>query len=116
MPGEEKPRPRITCINCRRTDQPHGGYGWCHACYSRWYRAGRPDAGPPAPGTPPPLDDVAVERAVKGEQPTLTPRERRAAVAELRARGLSVRTIAKTLGCAQRTVERHTAAIKKEGG
>ena len=114
MSRERKPV-LIICRACLRPDVEHGAFGWCRACYSRWKRADRPESGPPPRGWRPPVDDVAVARAVRGEQPELTPRERCAAVAELRARGLSIRTIAKTLGCAQRTVERHTAAIKKGG-
>lgn len=29
-----------------------GACGWCNACYLRWYHAGRPDTGPPAPHDP----------------------------------------------------------------
>jgi hypothetical protein len=38
----------ITCPSCRRR-KPHQCKGWCNACYRRWLRAGRPEAGPPAP-------------------------------------------------------------------
>jgi Helix-turn-helix domain len=93
---------------------PNRGHGWCPACYGRWYRAGMPDGPPPAPWTAQPLDGVAIELAVKGTRPRLTPQERRAAVAELRERGLSLSAVADRLGCSQRTVERHTAAIRTE--
>ncbi len=79
----------------------------------RWSRAGRPDTGPPAPYEVQLVDDVAIELAVKGARPWLTPRERRIAVAELRLRGLSLNAIADRLGCTQRTVVRHVSAIKK---
>lgn len=107
------PPPRITCGNCGRADQQSRGHGWCPACYGRWYRAEQPDTAPPEPWALQPIDEVAVELAVKGARPHLTPRERRAAVAELRAQGLSLNAIADRLGCTQRTVVRHVSAIKK---
>lgn len=107
-----KPPPRITCNCCHRPDRPHRGHGWCPACYTMWVRAGRPDTDLLVPGTLQLIDEVAVELAVKGARPWLSPRERRIVVTELRARGWSGRAIAEHLGCAQRTVERHIAAIK----
>ena len=35
----------------RQKDGTHwqGAHGWCSPCVKRWYRAGQPQAGPPAP-------------------------------------------------------------------
>lgn len=113
MSGRRNLAGRITCRNCKRPGMIHRAHGWCDGCYSRWHRAGRPDDGPPPPGTVPPVDEVIVASAVRGERPTLTPRERRAAVAILTAKGLAARQVAVRLGCTRRTVERHNAANKK---
>ena len=104
----------VTCGNCNRPGQQNRGHGWCPACYSRWCRAGRPDTGPPLPYEVQVIDEVAIELAVKGARPRLTPPERRIAVAHLRALGLSLNAVAFRLGCTQRTVSRHVAAIKQE--
>jgi hypothetical protein len=39
-------RRTITCDRCGQ-NKPHHARGWCHACWDRWDRAGRPDTGPP---------------------------------------------------------------------
>ena len=37
-----------TCSNCGRSrGKSEGAHGWCTACYSRWYKHGMPNAGPP---------------------------------------------------------------------
>jgi hypothetical protein len=39
-----------TCRSCGKPRRPGtGAHGWCHTCTARWYRAGRPDTGPPPP-------------------------------------------------------------------
>lgn len=40
----------ITCASCGRF-QPPVANEWCHACYQRWLRHGRPAGGPPATKT-----------------------------------------------------------------
>jgi len=50
LPPEIAPR----CGHPRRerTDSPGnytGAHQWCDACTKRWYRAGRPESGPPPP-------------------------------------------------------------------
>lgn len=39
--------PCTACGGARRTGK--GAHGWCGTCTERWYRAGRPDTGPPRP-------------------------------------------------------------------
>lgn len=39
----------IECESCGETAE-HEAHGWCHACYYRWNRAGRPASGPPPAG------------------------------------------------------------------
>lgn len=40
----------MTCKNCPAALVPgRTRHGYCEGCYYRWHRAGRPDAGPPAP-------------------------------------------------------------------
>lgn len=59
------------------------------------------------------VDEVAVMRATSGDRSvTLNTAERREAVAQLTARGLSARAIAELLGVAERTVNRHRAHRK----
>lgn len=113
MSGRRELAPRITCRNCRRPDMIHRAHGWCDACFSRWVRAGKPEDGPPPVGWVAPVDELIVASAVRGERPMLTPRERRAAVAVLNAKGLTAREVAVRLGCTRRTVERHNAANRK---
>lgn len=78
------------------------GHVYCTECgrirwRERWHRNY-------VPVTP---DEIAIARAVSGDQPErLTYRERRAAVLKLTARGLSTRQIAEQLGCSERTVTR----------
>lgn len=62
--------------------------------------------------TPNPL---TIAHAIAGYRPPLTPRERRAAIAHLRATGLSYTAAAAHLGCTPRTIARHVAALRKEG-
>jgi hypothetical protein len=103
----------ITCPVCVRDHVHHGAHGWCRSCYGRWLRADRPTDGPPPPGsTPAPVDELTVDAAVAGLRPTLSPRERRAAIARLRDRGMQPRAMADRLGCSDRTVARHLAALK----
>jgi hypothetical protein len=87
----------------------HGGGGLCGRCYSRgWKQAKR--AGVPWR----PVDEVAVQRAVWGDAPaSLSPAERRAAVAVLTRRGLTVVATATVLRTTTRTVERHRARLRR---
>jgi DNA-binding NarL/FixJ family response regulator len=62
-----------------------------------------------------PIDQLAVEFAVAGHSMYLRPIERRAAVAELRRRGLERGEIAVRLHCHVRTVERHITALRRAG-
>jgi hypothetical protein len=52
------------------------------------------------------VDDMAVELAIMGERPRLTPAERREAVSRLHASRWSDKRIAETIGCSDRTVLR----------
>jgi hypothetical protein len=58
LPTAPVPRPVYMrrCESCGDVRR-HGGHGWCVPCYNRWYRAGKPDTGPP------PLDEAARRRA-----------------------------------------------------
>ena len=38
------------CTGTRSGKRYFGGK-WCHGCYGRWRRAGKPDSGPPAQGS-----------------------------------------------------------------
>jgi DNA-binding NarL/FixJ family response regulator len=58
------------------------------------------------------IDEVAVERAAKGERIRLTPAERQAAVAHLTRWGYSAAEIAERLGVTARTVERIRARLR----
>jgi len=80
----------------------HHGHGMCRRCYP-FTSHGRAV-----------VDQVAVERAVAGDPPArLTPRERRAAVAELTRRGLSAPQIAARVHVTVRAVERNRAALRR---
>jgi DNA-binding NarL/FixJ family response regulator len=62
------------------------------------------------------VDPIAVEVACTGRRRLrLTPSERRAAVARLTRFGLSTRVIAERLHVAERTVQRHRAALRTSG-
>ncbi|MCP2337888.1 helix-turn-helix transcriptional regulator [Actinomadura rupiterrae] len=79
------------CDNCGRPCWQGPTRGWCSACYSRWYRAGRPaDAGPPDPRNGPARSAAAREDC-----------------AWLIASGLSLEEAAARVGIAARTVRRY---------
>jgi hypothetical protein len=80
----------------------HHGHGLCRRCYP--FTSHRCAV----------VDAVAVARAVAGDPPArLTPRERRAAVAELTRRGLSAPQIAARVHVTVRAVERNRAALRR---
>jgi hypothetical protein len=67
---------------------------------------------PLLPG-PPPLDEIAIERAVAGEPPErMRPVERRAAILQLRPKPVPL--IAELVGCSERTVWRALAAARDQ--
>jgi hypothetical protein len=40
----------LTCPACHGPRDPkRGAHGWCDNCTRRWYKAGRPETGPPPP-------------------------------------------------------------------
>jgi len=52
MPPVAAIAPRCGHVRRERSDSPGnytGAHKWCDACTKRWYRAGRPDTGPPPP-------------------------------------------------------------------
>lgn len=61
-------------------------------------------------GDPDYVDEIAVERACRGEPISLTRAERYAAIDKLRRRGVSARQISAMLGVSYRTVERRRSA------
>lgn len=72
--------------------------------------AARPNLGRHADGKATPVDEIAVQRAMRGQPVRLTPAERREAVHRLTRAGLSAAQIAARLRVAQRSVVRHRAA------
>jgi hypothetical protein len=93
------------CTVCDR-DREHFAHGKCRVCYDRdrkrasyvWRE----------------IDEIAVERAVRGDPPAgITPRERREAVAILTRRRFSALEISQRLQVSQRAVERHRAALRR---
>lgn len=57
------------CSSCRRSG-PLATKDWCHTCYQRWVRHGRPAGGPPAPKPLQPCGtDAAYQRHVKYGEP-----------------------------------------------
>lgn len=109
-----------TCTNCGQT-RIHNAHGWCRTCYGRWKKNGRPADGVPERRTSGPtvaavrcdIDTLVVEHALAGYRPELNPGERRAAIDALIRRGLTYEQTADRLGCTDRTVARHVAALKK---
>lgn len=84
----------------------HHARGLCHNCYQRSmrWRYVRPLRE---------VDVIAVERAIRGDPPaTLTPRERREAIAALTRYGRSAAEISRQLAITPRTVIRHRAALR----
>lgn len=79
----------------------------------RWTTALGMDLVPVSPIPPPvelpDVDEVAVERACRGQDVVLNAAERQLAVAKLTDRGMSAREIAEMLSCAPRTVVRERA-------
>lgn len=78
--------------------------GWlhCRSCVRASSSASKRNAYTPAQP-----DEVAIDRAVAGEPPQrFTPRERRAAIAQLDRRQLSAAVIAERVRCSRRTVHR----------
>lgn len=74
-----------------------------------------PDAAPeqePAAQEADRLDETAVEAALQGEKPGLSPRERRAVIERLHHRNWSARRISTHIGCSPKTIER----IRRELG
>ena len=106
-------RRTIRCRNCGQHGG-HGAHGLCRWCYNRGYSRGDFDEIPlPRHGPYAPCDEAAVQRVLDGGTgEALTVPERRAAVAALRARGLTLAAIAVRLGCSRRTVERYSAERK----
>ena len=92
----------------------------CEAC--RAYLRGKyerrkavaAERGPDAVRDPLLIDEVAVERACRGERVNLTRRERRAAVAKLTARGAGVGEIAEVLRMAGSTVLKYQQRDESE--
>jgi hypothetical protein len=82
----------IFCDSCGNTGG-HRGYGWCTACYFRWDRAGRPDAGPP------PRRNGRYE-----EYAELT-----------RDQHYTLRNAAARMGVSTRTAERYEARLRADG-
>lgn len=59
----------ITCSACGGS-RPHAANGWCHTCYQRWARHGRPADGPPAPTPLQPCGtDAGYQRHLKLGEP-----------------------------------------------
>jgi hypothetical protein len=44
--SEQANENRSTCTSCSE-EAPNLRRGWCRPCYLRWFRAGKPDGGPP---------------------------------------------------------------------
>jgi DNA-binding transcriptional ArsR family regulator len=93
------------CVVCGETHRHHAK-GKCMRCYNRdrkrasyvWRE----------------IDEIAVERAVRGDPPAgITPRERREAVDVLTRRGFSASQVSQRLRVSQRAVERHRAALRR---
>jgi len=116
------------CADCRRPMIPrarrhlapegmvrHTAGGLCSTCYHKLHAvhsAGRASRGPSYD-----VDEIAVERAIRGDPPAgLNSGEITAAVAVLTQRGLSIRVIARRLGVAQRTVDRARARVRLSNG
>lgn len=60
---------RTTCSSCGGS-RPLATKDWCHTCYQRWVRHGRPGGGPPAPKPLQPCGtDAAYQRHVKYGEP-----------------------------------------------
>lgn len=76
--------------------------------------AARPSTGAWAARRAAPMDEIAVQRAMRGHRVHLTPSERAEAVRRLTAQGRSAAEIAGRLGVAQRSVVRHRAADRTE--
>lgn len=66
---------------------------------------------PPKPD-PDDVDEVAVDRACRGEAVDLTRAERRAAIDKLNAKGMGSGLIGLLTGCSQRTVVRRRALVR----
>jgi hypothetical protein len=59
----------ITCAACGET-RPVAAHDWCHTCYQRWNRNGRPPGGPPAKTPLQPCGtDAGYQRHVKYGEP-----------------------------------------------
>lgn len=104
-------RRTIECRNCGQHGL-HAAHGLCRWCYDRGYSRGSfDDIPPPRHGPHATLDPAEVQRVLEGcTGQHLTVPERRAAIAALRARGLTGAQIAERLQCSRRTVERYPAA------
>jgi hypothetical protein len=60
---------RTTCSSCGGS-RPLATKAWCHTCYRRWVRHGRPEGGPPARKPLQPCGtDAAYQRHVKCGEP-----------------------------------------------
>ena len=60
---------RTMCSSCGGS-RPLATKDWCHTCYQRWVRHGRPEGGPPAPKQLQPCgSDAAYQRHVKYGEP-----------------------------------------------
>lgn len=70
------------------------GHGYCNACKKRWYRAGRPEEGPP-----PPVDPRVPKRLGKTQET----RERLERFAELRRLDLTIAECAAVMGITEST-------------
>jgi hypothetical protein len=60
---------RTACSSCGGS-RPLATKDWCHTCYQRWARHGRPEGGPPAPKPLQPCGtDAAYQRHVAYGEP-----------------------------------------------
>lgn len=97
----------ITCKHCGDTKR-HGAYGWCHACYTRWDRAGRPEDGPPQKTSPLAVLELAWQAHSERRKGRLEDYQ------DLRSWGLTVERAARRLGLSERTAWRYEAALRAE--
>ena len=91
----------------------HHARGFCRRCYPRHYYH-VPSQGAGVRGGGARFDEIAVERACRGDRPPLLwTREIAAAVDVLTRRGMTTLAIARQLGVTDRTVTRHRAKLRR---